>query len=242
MKKLTLILTAIFFAFLLISCNQNTSDEVPNENMGSGQKVVVAEVIQGTKYTYAKVKSQSASYWVACAKTEVAVGDEVYHDAGLEMRDFRSKELDRTFDTIYFVPTLSGQMSTGGQGMAMKMPMKSPHQNGGMMMQQPTTAEAVAGKLTLAELINNRTAYADKQVTVSGKVTKFLTGIMNKNFLHLQPESQDGQKLDLAVTTNEMMQVGDVVTLTGKIAVNKDFGAGYYYEVIMEDAHRQTNN
>jgi hypothetical protein len=30
--------------------------------------------------------------------------------------------------------------------------------------------------------------------------------------------------------------VGDIVTFSGTIALDKDFGAGYKYEVIMENA------
>ncbi|KAA3661933.1 MAG: hypothetical protein DWQ10_03570 [Calditrichaeota bacterium] len=242
MKKFTLLLSIFSLLLAFGACNQNTSDEIPATKPADTGQILVEEVIQGTKYTYAKVTGQAGSYWLACAKTEVAVGDNVYHPSGLEMRGFHSKELDRTFDRIFFVETVSSKPLAKGkaeQGMA----MQSPHaKSGGMMMKNPNEVETVSGAITLAELFNNSAKYANKQVTISGKVTKFLTGIMNKNFLHIQNDPQDGEKFDLAATTNEIMKVGDVVTLTGKITVNKDFGAGYFYEVIMEDARLQTSN
>ena len=42
---------------------------------------------------------------------------------------------------------------------------------------------------------------------------------------------------DLTVTTNDKVEVDEEVTFKGKIALEKDFGAGYYYDVIMEDAN-----
>ncbi len=38
------------------------------------------------------------------------------------------------------------------------------------------------------------------------------------------------------MTTTADLAVGDVVTATGTVAVDKDFGAGYTYTVMIEDA------
>ena len=42
---------------------------------------------------------------------------------------------------------------------------------------------------------------------------------------------------DLTATTTLSVKVGDAVLVTGKVHVDKDFGHGYKYEVILEDAH-----
>ena len=36
-------------------------------------------------------------------------------------------------------------------------------------------------------------------------------------------------------TPQEILAVGDVVVMEGVIALNKDFGAGYFYKVILEE-------
>ena len=61
---------------------------------------------------------------------------------------------------------------------------------------------------------------------------------MGKNWLHIQDGTGDPAKgtRDLVVTTADLAAVGDVVTVSGTLARNKDFGAGYKYKVIVEDA------
>ncbi|MGA7836884.1 MAG: hypothetical protein WB996_02895, partial [Ignavibacteriaceae bacterium] len=41
---------------------------------------------------------------------------------------------------------------------------------------------------------------------------------------------------DLLVTTKETAKVGDVVAFEGTVVTNKDFGAGYSYNVMIEGA------
>jgi hypothetical protein len=65
---------------------------------------------------------------------------------------------------------------------------------------------------------------------------KFSGGIMNRNWVHIQDGTKDNGKFDLTVTTQDSVKVGDVVIFEGKIALNKDIGAGYFYEILMEDA------
>ena len=59
---------------------------------------------------------------------------------------------------------------------------------------------------------------------------------MGKNWIHIQDGSGDSNNFDLTITTQDQAKVGDVVTFEGTIGTKKDFGYGYLYEVIMEDA------
>jgi hypothetical protein len=89
------------------------------------------------------------------------------------------------------------------------------------------------------ELFKGKANLDKQKVTVKGKVVKVSSGIMNKNWIHLQDGSGTPAKKDndLTVTTDQdLPAVGKVVTVTGTLAKGKDFGSGYYYEVIMEDA------
>jgi hypothetical protein len=81
-------------------------------------------------------------------------------------------------------------------------------------------------------------ALSGKSVTVRGTVMKFNSGIMDRNWLHIQDGSgtADAKTNDLTITTAADVKVGDVVTLTGLVGTKKDFGSGYAYDVIIEKA------
>lgn len=90
------------------------------------------------------------------------------------------------------------------------------------------------GAITLAELFSNQQNYNGQTIKITGKCVKVNPMIMNRNWLHLQDGS--GDNLDLTVTTNQVVRLGEVVSLEGTIALDKDFGAGYRYDIIMEEA------
>jgi hypothetical protein len=77
-----------------------------------------------------------------------------------------------------------------------------------------------------------------KTVVVRGKVVKVSKGIMGKNWVHLRDGSGDSGKgtNNLVVTTQGDPKVGDVVIAKGTLYKDKDFGAGYKYQVIVEEA------
>jgi hypothetical protein len=90
---------------------------------------------------------------------------------------------------------------------------------------------------TVAEVWSQRTALNEKPVTIRGKVVKFNGGIMGRNWVHLRDGSGTaGKDNDVTVTTADEVAVGDVVVVKGVVRVDKDFGAGYAYPVIVEDA------
>jgi hypothetical protein len=88
----------------------------------------------------------------------------------------------------------------------------------------------------VAEIFAARKDLAGEQVMVRGKVVKFLPQIMGKNWLHLQDGSGSEGSNDLTVTTTTAVKVGDVVLVNGVVSVDRDFGFGYEYDVILEDA------
>ena len=120
----------------------------------------------------------------------------------------------------------------------------NPHQ-GGMGQQAPANAAPPAlGSIpkaqngTIAEIYKEKTSLKGKEVSVSGKVMKFTPMIMGRNWIHLQDGSGDQkqQNFDLTITLKQPVKVGDVVTLKGKLGLDKDIGSGYFFPVIIEDA------
>lgn len=209
----------------------------------------VLETFDGGGYTYVRVASGGGEAWAAVRETKVAVGDTISIAAQMTMENFRSNTLDRTFDRIVF-----GEIA--GEGAAPAMQMPAGHPSGGMKMppsmasgmtpsqhmQAPDAGdvkvEKAAGGMTVAEIWGAKESLRDKDVVVRGKVVKFLGGIMGTNWMHLRDGSGSSDKgdHDITITTDETAAVGDVVTVKGRLAVDKDFGAGYRYAAIIEKA------
>jgi outer membrane murein-binding lipoprotein Lpp len=76
-----------------------------------------------------------------------------------------------------------------------------------------------------------------KKVVIQAKVVKVSPQIMGKNWLHLQDGSGNPMKNthDLVITTEATPALDSVITIEGVVAADKDFGAGYFYEVIVEE-------
>jgi aspartyl/asparaginyl-tRNA synthetase len=103
-------------------------------------------------------------------------------------------------------------------------------------VQKVSKADGADGR-TVEELWSQREKLKGKPVAVRGQVVKF-TPVMGKNFLHLRDGSGSAEKKnnDVTVTTADAAAVGDVVTVKGKVILDKDFGAGYAYPVLIDDA------
>jgi hypothetical protein len=96
--------------------------------------------------------------------------------------------------------------------------------------------QAEGGK-TVADVFADKDALAGQKVTVRGKVVKVNAGILGTNWVHVRDGSGGEGTDDLTVTTaGTVPSVGDTVLVTGTVGLNKDFGMGYTYDVIVEDA------
>ncbi len=217
----------------------------------------VLERIDAEPYSYLRLQTAGGEVWAAVPKADVKNGAEVGLMGPMPMDGFESKTLKRKFDKIYFA-TLAGQAPQGAPGAAAGMPPPgmppaagdgAPPSPAEMAARHAAAASGPAdvGEVkvakahgadarTIAEVYAQRTALKQKQVSVRGKVVKFLPGIMGKNWLHLRDGTGDKSSNDLTVTTGDTVNVGDVVVAKGTVQVDKDFGAGYAYPVIVEDA------
>lgn len=225
-------LVVLLFAMLVFSCSENQKPLTPEQAAIADQKAEVKEVIQATAYTYLRVMKSGGEQWIAISKGDVKVGDIVYYEPELEMTNFTSKELNRTFEKIYFVQHISSTPITKDNpgGLGATTPQKP------ILTKLDITVEQPEGGISVADLYKKRKEYSGKTVIVKGHVTKVNTGIMDRNWVHIQDGTADGENFDLTLTTKEEPSVGDVLTFSGKLATDKDFGSGYTYELIVEDA------
>jgi hypothetical protein len=212
----------------------------------------VLETFDGADYTYVRVKTDSGEIWAATLKFKVAVGDTVVVPLENPMRDFHSDKLNRDFPLLYLVSAITkpGEASPASAGASTALPPGHPSTTGTTapptMGTQPAGPQATlidripppAGGKAIADVWANRKALAGKIVTVRGKVVKYNGGIMGLNWIHLQDGSgsiQDGTH-DLTITSTMESKVGDVVTVTGTVGIEKDFTLGYKYPVILQAA------
>jgi hypothetical protein len=205
----------------------------------------VLERLDAPPYSYLRIKSGKDELWAAVPKAEVAKGAEVTVLNAMPMADFESKTLKRKFDVVYFgtlegaapapAPAAAGK-DDAPVGMAQQhaKAAQGPSNVGDVKVPKAAGADA----RTVAEVYAQKAALKEKPVTIRGKVVKFNPGIMGKNWVHLQDGSgkADKQDNDITITTQDMTAVGDTVVAKGTVRVDKDFGAGYAYPVIVEDA------
>ena len=227
---LTIIVVLSFF----ISCqsSEQKTENTETEQSFQGHKVKVEEVKQGNTYTYLKVTENNEEYWIATAKGDFSEGAMLYYGQGLEMKDFKSNEVDQTFDRIFFVQSLSTEPMMAGNE---QLPEDPHNMRNRTAKVASISVEKSPGGITIAELYGAKDDYSGKKVVIRGQVTKFNSGIMGSNWAHIQDGSGE-EKYDLTVTTSETVKVGEVVTFEGTVSLNKDFGAGYKYEVLIEQA------
>jgi hypothetical protein len=93
-----------------------------------------------------------------------------------------------------------------------------------------------AKALTAAAVHKDQAALSGKLVRVKGKVVKVNNGIMKRNFVHVEDGSGDANTGKLIFTSTQTANVGDQVTATGRVTLNRDFGMGYMYPLLIEDS------
>jgi hypothetical protein len=205
---------------------------------GSTVTGTVVETMDAASYTYVRLETASGEIWAASSQFKVAVGDRVVVPLEMPMQNFHSQSLNRDFPVIYFASAI---VKEGEQPPAAMPPGHPPVGGGAQTSDSVQVIEPIAppaGGLTIAGVWADRAALVGKTVTVRGKVVRYNGGILDRNWLHIQDGSgsaSDGTH-DLTVTTSATAKVGDVVTVTGTVAADKDFGAGYAYKVIVVDA------
>ncbi len=230
--RFKLMIISILTIFVLMACSKKEEQKPQTAANPNVHQVVVEEAIQVSGYTYIRAKEGEKDYWMAVTTMDTKPGETLYYGNAMEMKNFESKELKRKFDSIFFVDNIS-KIPPADAGASIKATPQKPN-----IEKQNITVDKAAGSVTISQLYSGINSYVNQVVTVKGKVVKVNNGIMNKNWVHIQDGTSSGADYDLTVTTNETLNVGQVVTLKGTVSANKDFGYGYSYKVLLEDAKK----
>lgn len=238
------LMTCMLVIASLAWAGESTSSN-PHESVVRGEVLEVKEV---ASYTYLRLKTDAGEIWAAVMKASVKKGDTVSLENPTVMRNFESKTLKRTFPMILFA-TLGGSggsapvASAPGGGHALGTAYSTlPARKLDSINADVHVAKASgANARTVAEITTRSLELKDKKVVVRGRVVKYNPEIMGKNWIHLQDGtgSAADNTNDILVTSRSQTKIGDVVTAKGIVRTNKDFGAGYAYKVLIEEATLQ---
>lgn len=218
------------FAAAILSAAAFAIQAMPS-SPGATLKGEVLEVRDVEGYTYLRLKTKEGETWAAVTTAPIKKGAQVTLGNMMVMENFESKSLKRKFDRVVFA-SLADPNSSAAKA-------SSPH---GATPAAATVAKVSkasgADARTVAEVVAGRAALKDKAVTIRGQVVKVTSGILGKNWVHLQDGSGSAASgtHDILVTTADTIAVGDLVNASGTVRTDVNVGSGYAYAVLVEDA------
>ena len=246
------VIVSLFFLFVTISGFQ------PSPAVAQNTSGIVTETMNSAGYTYALVDSGAGQTWIAIPETTIVKGAKITYKPGMVMKNFSSKTLNRTFDSIIFSPGL-GDKDTPFHGKATDdsfaaaisaeeskpaPPAPTLEPSGGSSgaitpFQEITVAKSEAANgYSIEEIFAQAKKLNGQKISLHGVVTKVSANIMGKNWVHLQDGTGNPMQNthDIVATTSEMPELNTEITVEGVLAAEKDFGAGYKYAAIIEQA------
>jgi Tfp pilus assembly major pilin PilA len=200
--------------------------------------VVVNEILPTEKYMYLYVSEGGEKFWIATRTKDVKVGETYYYKGGLLKTNFESKEYNRVFEKVYLISNL---VSTDHSNNASVKDITD-YSKTKSQYTEPTKVDVEThtnkkvehkGSIKIAELVKDPKRYAGTTIQLSGICTKINAGIMDRNWIHIKDGSKDD--FDLVITSNTFIPEGKAITMKALVTLNKDFGAGYKYDLILEN-------
>ena len=238
MKFLKITVLVVLAGLVFQSCKENKEykkiEKAPIKATNTIHEIVVNEVVDGGGYTYLNVKEAEKEYWMAITSANVKAGETYYYSGGMQMKDFESKQLGKTFDFI----TFAEMVSTSKEELVNEAKAKSNPHKSATEAKEDKMIDKLAkndGEIYLEEIFKNKNSYSNKEVEVKGVVVKVNKNILDKNWIHIIDGTKTETNSSLTITSNELVKVGDTVVVNGKIVLDKDFGYGYVYDIILEE-------
>jgi len=198
-------------------------------------QVEIIQVLPTETYLFMEVSEKDKRYWIATGLGNVRPGSTYYFNEAVRKFDFESKALERVYDSIYLVTRLVPKSRLSSLDKRIFDP-HNPEAAGkpADSLEIPTDSDAVP--ITIQELLDAPELYENRWVELSGTCVKVNFGIMNRNWVHLKGPGETGG--EVVLTTQEDIQLGESVRVEALVRRNRDFGAGYVYELLLEEGFR----
>ena len=200
-------------------------------------QVEVLESIPADRYVYVRVREGVQTRWIATRKMEVTRGAVYYYRGGLLKTGFESQELQRSFDTIYLVSSLVAEdhaLHAGQQASSTpSVPPPAAQPEKGKISSHGESVVSHKGVMPIADLVADPGKFEGHTVQIHGTCVKVNPNIMERNWIHVHDGSRDDY--DLVITSSHYIPEGSEFTMSATVALNRDFGAGYTYDLILEN-------
>lgn len=207
----------------------------PAQDAFIGHSGVVLNVEQADSYTYIELDEGDKVVWIAGPALQITKGDKIRTSTGSEMRDFYSKTFSKTFSTIFFVGRIEVEKaitppSTEEKSITINAAKNAPSPSANEVLPAPDV-------YNLATVFNFRKKLNGKPIKVRGKIVKSSGSVMGRYWYHIQDGTDMGpHNADLVMTSANEFEAGDVVEAVGMLILDRDFGSGYKYPIILENA------
>ncbi len=217
---------------VLLSCEKSNSQEV---SLPEGtHKIKVVEFMNASGYTYILASENGKEFWIAIRQMPVEKGDILYFTEAMEMKNFKSKSLDKTFEKILFVNEVSKSPDIATK--TKKDVLSSAHTTIKSGTKTDVKVEPLSDGVTVKEIYEKSKELNGKKIKIKGVVTRYNANIMGRNWIHIQDGTSFNNHADITVTSNQETREGETIIVEGVLAIDKDFGAGYRYDAIIENA------
>jgi len=233
MKFIFTLVAVAFFTTIHVTLVRAAATNTPVATAAAGNLTgKVVETMDAATYTYALIDTGATKAWVAAPQFIVKTGDTLAAADAMPMNNYRSKTLNRTFDVVYF----SGNVRVNGKPALAPTAPANVAATAAPKAANLTNIPRAPNGQTVEEILTDKNKFAGQPIAIRARVVKYNAQILGKNWLHLRDGSGGEGTNDLTVTTNAEVKVGDLVLVTGKLSTDRDFGSGYTYAVIVEDA------
>jgi hypothetical protein len=235
----SLFILAFLSIILSAGCQKKDENKVQDANVPPGTRIVkVEDKLDAADYTYLQVSDKDNNeFWIAVTKMDAAKGDLLYFTKSMEMKNFHSKTLNRDFESVLFVEdAVKTPHNMNAPQSTAKIDPQTAHSQVMSTPKADVKIEHLKDGKTVEQIYSEMDKLNGKVIKIKGEVVKYNPEIMNRNWIHIQDGTGFGGAFDLMVTSSDQTQVGQIIVVEGKVATNKDFGAGYTYKVMLEDA------
>ncbi len=213
-----------------------TTDAPATSSAMDLHEIKVINIQHASRYTYLEADEKGQKVCIAIPlNKEIKKNQTYYFRGGILMANSEKLNFSQAYDAVRIVSVLSSTSDLSNT--TNNMTDASVPGEAGVKINSVKLVP-MAGVTKLSDVLSSPEKFDGKTVLVQGFVVKYNRMILNKNWIHIQDNTMDkkGNKNDLTITTMDEVQIGDPVAFEGKISLNKDFGAGYKYEVILEEA------